>query len=385
MKTSFTIFLLAVLIIFNNPLPAQVSFEVYVSSRGTNAVKKYDMNGGYLGDFVTSGSGGLSNTEDILFHPDGSVLVTGFGNSSVKRYDGSTGDYLGDFSSGYTLASPSKMSIGPDSLIYVTQWGTTQNKVVRFTLEGEFHDEFTSIGAPKGLGHVWDEQKNFYIALFGTGGSGTIHKFDSLGNDLGTFINSTVIQGPTSIWFDGDGSMLVEDWTLGKVFRYDEDGEYLEEFISGMTSPEGIAITPDGKLLIGDWGQDAVHLFTTDGESLGYFTTGNGLLDPNSVKIKPVALTGMNEFSEEQLSLQVFPTAGSGKFNIELENSHPEHIRIRIIDMQGRIIDDLTDRKVGPGFHQITWKPSAEIEKGTFIIQVQTGGTMLTKRIMVIR
>jgi streptogramin lyase len=385
MKTTFTFFLIPILIICNNHLPAQTSYEVYVSSRGTNAVKKYDMNGEYLGDFVASGSGGLTNTEDILFHPDGSTLVTGFGNSSVKQYDGSTGDYLGDFTSGYTLASPSKMSIGPDSLIYVTQWGTTQNKVARFTLDGAFQDEFTSIGAPKGLGHVWDEQKNFYIALFGTGGSGTIHMFDSLGNDLGTFINSTIIQGPTSIWFDGDGSMLVEDWTLGKVFRFDEDGEYLEEFISGMTNPEGIAITPDGELLIGDWGQDAVHLFSSAGESLGYFTTGNGLLDPNSVKIKPVAITGTNEFTEAKASLQVFPTANPGEFNIEFEISNSQHIRITVIDMQGRVIDTPFDRKSGPGFQQIVWKPSAAVDEGMFIIRLQTPGTLFTKRIMVIR
>ena len=48
--------------------------------------------------------GGLNGTEDILFHPDGSVLVTGFGNTTIKRYDGETGAFLGDFSSGYALA-----------------------------------------------------------------------------------------------------------------------------------------------------------------------------------------------------------------------------------------------------------------------------------------
>jgi hypothetical protein len=52
-----------------------------------------------------------------------------------------------------------------------------------------------------------------------------------------------------------------------------------------MTNPEGIAFTPEGDLLIGDWGEDAVHRFDADGNNLGYFTSGNGLTDPNGVKI----------------------------------------------------------------------------------------------------
>ena len=93
-----------------------------------------------------------STARKTFFHPDGSVLVTGFGNTTIKRYDGETGAFLGDFSSGYALATPSKMSIGPDSLIYVTQWDAVQNNIVRFDLDGNFVDEFTTEGAPNGLG-----------------------------------------------------------------------------------------------------------------------------------------------------------------------------------------------------------------------------------------
>ena len=76
------------------------NFEVFVSGRSTSSVKKYDELGNYWGDFVSSGSGGLSTTEDILFHPDGTILVSGYGNNAIKRYDGNNGIYLGDFTSG---------------------------------------------------------------------------------------------------------------------------------------------------------------------------------------------------------------------------------------------------------------------------------------------
>lgn len=385
MKTTLNLFLVSAILILSGILSAQTSYDVYVSSRGTNAVKKYDMSGNYLGDFVSAGFGGLASTEDILFHPDGSVLVTGFGNTSIKRYDGISGNYLGDFSTGYTLAAPSKMSIGPDSLIYVTQWGTAQNKVVRFTLDGDFHDEFTSIGAPKGLGHVWDDQKNFYIALFGTGGDGTIHHFDSIGNDLGTFINTEIIQGPTSIWFDADGSMLVEDWTLGKVFRFDATGAYLEEFLSGMTSPEGIAFLPGGDLLIGDWGQDAVHLFSPEGENLGYFTSGNGLLDPNSVKVRATTVTSNGNNIAAGNTVTIFPTLSSGPFYIEFDIQRKEQIRIRVFDLQGRAVYSMAKTLSETGLHRVEWIPDTAVKEGYYLVYAEGSEFQVLEKIIIRR
>ena len=259
-------------------------YTVLVNSREADAVLRYDANGDFLGPFIAPGAGGLDGPEDILFHPDGSVLVTGFNNTAIKRYDAS-GEYLGDFSTGYSLATPSKMSIGPDDLIYVTQWGETQNVIVRFTVQGAFVDEFVS--APKALGHFWDADGRLYVALFGDNGDGTVHRFDPEGADLGTFIDSAVLAGPTDIWTDTNGDVLVEDWLAGTVLRYSPSGEYIDTFLDGMTNPEGMAITPEGDLLIGDWGEDAVHRFDAQGEYLGYFAVGDGLIDPNCVVVWP--------------------------------------------------------------------------------------------------
>lgn len=286
---------------------AQIQVEVFVNSRGTNAVKKYNENGDYLGNFISPGAGGLLAPEDVLFHPDGSVLVTGAGNAFIKRYDGQTGLYLGNFSSGYSLEIPSKMSIGWDSLIYVTQWGTTQTKVVRFDLAGNFVDEFTKTPTPNGLGHLWDAGKNFYISVYGNGASGTVQKFDSLGASLGTFINSSILQGPTDIWFDDNGDMLVEDWTAGKVLRFNANGQYLGIFVTGLTNPEGIAFLPNGNMLIGDWGKDAVHLIDSTGNVLGYFTSGNGLTDPNNVTVRVTGAVSPAKEKKAPGELAVFP------------------------------------------------------------------------------
>jgi DNA-binding beta-propeller fold protein YncE len=69
--------------------------DLYVLSRVTNSVKRYDgTTGAYLGDFVASGSGGLDHPTALTFGPDGNLYVAagfGTGASAVFRFQGPSG------------------------------------------------------------------------------------------------------------------------------------------------------------------------------------------------------------------------------------------------------------------------------------------------------
>lgn len=317
---------------------AQTQLEVLVNSRGTNAVHRYSLDGTFLGEFIEQNDGGLMGPEDILFHPDGSVLVTGFGNTEIKRYDGVTGVFLNDFSFGYSLATPSKMSIGPDDLIYVTQWGATQNKVVRFGLDGAFVDEFTSVGTPNGLGHFWDDQGRFYISVYGNGANGFVRRFDADGSDLGVFIDSSILQGPTDLVRLANGDVLVQDWTTGMVQHFDADGQYVGVFVSGLTNPEGHDFLPNGTMLMGDWGVDAVHIIDAFGNNLGYFTSGNGLTDPNCVRVHAVPMSGLVDGVVTNASLSVVPNIGPGPFVLRTDKDLGHEATVTVMDAAGRVV-----------------------------------------------
>jgi len=179
---------IAFLIVFSAGLAAAQT--VFVTSRNTHEVKLYNLaTGAFVKNFVAAGSGGLSYPQEVVWHPDGFLLVSGRGNSAVKKYDGATGAYLGNFTTGYTLDNPTKMTVWRDSLLYISQWGATQNKVVRFDLKtGEFVDEFTSIGVPAGSGHTWDAAGNLYVAQYGNGVDGRVQKGGTDGTVAGTCI-----------------------------------------------------------------------------------------------------------------------------------------------------------------------------------------------------
>jgi hypothetical protein len=94
--------------------------------------------GAYLGKFVSddlSQNGGLANPQGMLFGPDGSgdgkldlyvasSRLTPSGND-VKRYDGTTGQFLGDFvvSGSGGLDHAAGIAVGPDGNLYVASGG----------------------------------------------------------------------------------------------------------------------------------------------------------------------------------------------------------------------------------------------------------------------
>lgn len=353
-------------------LPAQETYTVFVSSRATSSVKNYDLEGKYLGNFVAPGYGGLSGTEDILFHPDGRILVSGFQNTAIKSYDGESGLYLGDFSNGYTLATPSKMSIGPDSLIYVTQWGTTQNKVVRFDLDGNFVDEFTNVGVSNGLGHIWDIYGDFYIAQYGNGGNGIIRRFDPDGNDLGTFVNSAILQGPTNIWWGPGGDLFITDWTVGNVLRYSSSGSYKGVWATGMVNPEGVATLPNGDVLIGDWGVDAVHRFDSLGTSLGMFNSFGGLVDPNSVRLLTRQTSATYEPTTLPDRVAWIGPGPDGGYTLEMTFPVGAQVHSRIVNAMGQCLAIIHDQEWVSGQSFTSWNAPGQWTPGVYYIQVRT-------------
>ena len=77
------------------PTGAQVpGYDLLVSSRGTNSVKRYDgRDGAFVDDFIAPGAGGLAITQEVLLGPDGQLYVSGRGTSAILKFDRRTGGF----------------------------------------------------------------------------------------------------------------------------------------------------------------------------------------------------------------------------------------------------------------------------------------------------
>src|SRR5260370_34762502 len=79
-------------------LPCAGAADLLVGNLSDNSIKRFDgITGAFLGNFVAPGAGGLSTPGYFIFGPDGNLYVSSIGNDSVKRYNGTTGAYINDF------------------------------------------------------------------------------------------------------------------------------------------------------------------------------------------------------------------------------------------------------------------------------------------------
>lgn len=359
-------FILSITLFAQNP-------DLVVTSRDNNSVKVFDGNTGeYKGNLVNPNAGGLNAPQEVLFHSDGSLLVTGRFNTAVLRYDGMTGQYLGPFTTGYSLDNPTKTQIGPDGLMYISSWGQVNNKITRFNAEtGEFIDEFTSVGVPTGCGQAWDKQGNLYVARWGNGQNGDVWKFDQDGNFVEIFISSAILQGPTNIWYHEDDHFWVADWSVGEVLRFDTTGSFVNKPITGMLTVEGFDFDSEGNIYLGDWNGNAIFKYSPATQTTELFANGGGLDAPNSVVFRPTINTNTDDFSKNDIQINVFPNPFESEFNFEFENAETGEFELNISDASGKVFQSI---------QIINFKHKIDLENappGTYFLELKREGKVV--------
>ena len=174
------------------------------------------------------------------------------------------------------------MSVGPDGLLYVSQWGQTNSSVARFNMgDGTFVDEFT-VNLDRPCKQAWDAQGNMYLAELGTG---QVKKFDGT-SQSGTVLVSG-LAGPTYLWIQGD-TAFISEFNTGSVSRYSVlDGSFEGVFINtGLTNVEGFTFKDNGNILLCDWTQNSIVEYEPDGTLIGTLTSEGNMLNPNSMAFK---------------------------------------------------------------------------------------------------
>ncbi len=190
--------------------------RVLVTSGLDARVAAFDFGGGYLGDLIGPGVGGLSDPGAMVLMTDGTLLVASGGTDSVLRYDSISGAFLGDFvaSGEGGLVRPFGLAFGPGSDLFVT---SDDGRVLRYDgATGAFINEFVTVADNGGM------------------------------------------TTPRALMFLPDGDLLVASQGTDEVLQYDGvTGAFIEEFTKiGSESnplleePWGIRLGPDGLVYI---------------------------------------------------------------------------------------------------------------------------------------
>jgi hypothetical protein len=176
--------------------------NLYISSQTNDSVRRYSgTTGDFIDVFVPSGSGGLVHPRALVFGPDGNLYVN-TNTNSVLRFDGTTGAPLpapGQTGAVFAseLAVGPGLTFGPDGNLYITD--LTNYVVRRFNgVTGEFMDTFVASGSsgeyfPAGTGILFGPDNNLYVCSRGNDASDSqVLRYDG---KTGAFIDAFVPSG----------------------------------------------------------------------------------------------------------------------------------------------------------------------------------------------
>ncbi|MFN8422407.1 MAG: hypothetical protein U0470_03130 [Anaerolineae bacterium] len=241
---------------------------LYVSSRSTNEVLRYNATtGAFVGVFVTAGSGGLNGPQDLVFGPNGNLFVSSIFSNEVIEYNGTTGAFIDELveDDPLTLLVDEDGGLdGPHGLrfsggdLYVASINTDEVKRYNGTT-GAYIGNFVTAGSggldvPIGL--VF-QGGDLYVSSFQT------DQVKRYNGTTGAFISNFVAAGsggldePAGIVFGGvDNNLYVTNQSNDRVLAYDgATGAFIGTFAptlsGGLDGPRMLTFGPDGRLYIG--------------------------------------------------------------------------------------------------------------------------------------
>lgn len=367
------------------------SLQIFVSDAGNFSsppwqILRYDQDGTNPVVFIEDN---LNWPQDILFlESSNTVLISNLGTGQINRHDASTGAYLSNFAS--SISGPTRMKIGPDSLLYVLQWGGN-GRVLRYELTGNYLGEYTLYGVPQSIGLDWDADGNLYVSSF----SGDhVRKFDSNGINQGLFIDS-ILLGPTNIWFDSNGDLLVVDYNHSSVKRFSSSGTFLGEFITGLGQAEGVAHFPNGNILIGNGATQSVKLFNSSGAYIQDLIPNGfgGLITPNAIVIRETPTVAVEDFKSRQPDrlglLPSFPNPFNGRTTIRYTIPRSEYVSLSILSMNGTHIRWLESDMKTAGYYEQSWDTLDDaghpVPSGLYLLKLQTTQMTTTSKIVFLK
>jgi len=276
------------------------------TSSGNN-IFRYRTDGTLFDSFVRD----VNDPEAIAFGPDQNLYISSaiVRTPTIDRYNGDTGNFIGDFLTSGRPASPAGVTFGPDGNLYVADRGPIANgpsRVLRYDgATGAFIDEFVQQKAGGYIGAggiVFGPDGNLYATSgsIGNDGKGTskpqILRFDGRNGtfkDVFVTTSSGGLENPFTLIFGPDGNLYVSSVTTNNVLRYDgKTGEFKGAFVTagsgGLVYPTGMAFGPDGNFYVASSKDPKVAILRYNGITgafINEFISGSpgGLAGPTDI------------------------------------------------------------------------------------------------------
>ncbi len=272
--------------------------NVYVTDPNANRVQKFSANGAYLDGWLGGHRGRLeAHAAAMTLDEDGNVYIADAGR--VQKFD-PAGRFIWEATE---LNTPVDLEVltalvaSPDGYLYVADGDL--NKIVKFTLDGDFVQEWSAADNISGL--TLDDDGDLYSMDIS---SRRLRKLSPSGSVRATWDMSGLLSAPIDIAIDGDRLYVADmdptklsgvptgpaDLPAIKVFDLDDRSPL--GAIGGpdqFDAPFGLGLDGAGYVYVADVDGDTVQQFAPDGTylaTIGGPGNGNGQFrTPTAVQI----------------------------------------------------------------------------------------------------
>jgi uncharacterized repeat protein (TIGR03803 family) len=234
--------------------------NLYASFYGSNSVAEITPSGGSVAELVPSGSGGLSQTSNLRFGPDGHLYVAVTGTGSIKKYDGVTGAYLGD-----VVVTALGGQSGVTDLIFDTGGNifvaeSALERVSKYTSAGLFVRYYTDrLSGPYGL--AWRTDGKLLVTNYARTYANTVTEID-VETGGGAAFGTGLAGGPVGIVAGPDGRYYVANYNANSVQVIPENGGAATTFVPpGTLSGASFLVFFDGGLYVASYSSNKVEVY----------------------------------------------------------------------------------------------------------------------------
>jgi outer membrane protein assembly factor BamB len=221
------------------------------------------------------------------------LFVGAANGNSVRRYEGQTGAFLGDFTSGGANSGQSCPVFRPNGDLYVGEWSLAQPPGTAVRRYDRASGVLISTVVDSTLGGASAILFGRYGSLLAVGTEGDLNRYDPLS---GAYRGTLVARGSggwtsnAGMRFGPDGNLYLVNTALDtglQILKYNgATGAFMGVFVAAGSGGLGSAGTDlvfgaDGNLYVADFLHDAIYRFDgTTGAFIDVFASGGGLKAP---------------------------------------------------------------------------------------------------------
>lgn len=133
--------------------------------------------------------------------------------------------------------------------------------------------------------------------------------------------------------------------------------------------------SPTSETLLGVWGPSADDIF---------------VVGENGTILRKHSVSGLiNEMPAVPRILSVWPNPFNPTTTISFSVAQEQWVTIAVFDVEGRKLETVAEQTFGPGSHSVLWTGRDDrgraVPSGTYLVQLETGGSSVARKITLVR